>query len=303
MEPLRQSMSDSRTQLDAERLEALARRQHGVVSRRQLRELGLSDTMVARWLDAGRLHRLHRQVFAVGHTALSIDGRLHAALLYAGPEAVLSHTTAAWLWRLIDAEPKRVHLTALGRRSSLPGVRVHHSRQVAPFHCRGFRVTSVARTLLDLAWVLPPRQIRRALAEAEFRKLLRPAEVLAETGSGRRGSRALKDALQTYLPQLAQTLSLLEQRFLELCQRFEFPIPEVNRRAGLMRVDAIWPDRLLAVEVDGGDAHTSWAQINRDRDREIALRARGYRIVRYGWMQVTQRPEEVADDLRRLLSA
>jgi very-short-patch-repair endonuclease len=296
-------MSDSRTQLDAERLTALVTRQHGVIGRQQLRDLGLSDTMVARWLDAGRLHRLHRQVFAVGHTALSIEGRLHAALLYAGPKAVFSHTTAAWLWRLVDAEPKRIHLTVPGRGPSLQGVCVHHSRRVAPLHCRGFRATSIARTLLDLAGMLPPRQVRRALAQAEFRKLLRPDEVLAETGSGRRGSRALKEAMQKYLPELAQTLSLLEERFLELCQTHGLPIPEVNRRTGLMRVDAVWPNRLLAVEVDGGDAHTSWAQINRDRDRELALRAQGYRVVRYGWMQVTQRPAEVADDIRRLLAA
>src|SRR3954454_16042673 len=185
---LRRSMSDSRTQLDAELLEALARRQRGVVSRQQLRDLGLSDTMVARWLDAGRLHRLHRQVFALGHTALSIEGRLWAAQLYAGPDAVFSHTTAAWLWSLIDAEPKRIHLTAPGRRRSLPEVRIHHSRQVIALHCRGFRVTPVARTLVDLGTLLTPSQLRRALAEADYLGLLDEGEIRSALRRGRPGS-------------------------------------------------------------------------------------------------------------------
>jgi len=163
-------------------------------------------------------------------------------------------------------------------------------------------VTSVARTLLDIAGMLPFRQVRRALAEAEYRKVLEPAEIHAITGSGRRGSRALRLALAKHLPELAETVSVLEERFLELCELAALPLPQVNRRAGLMRVDAIWRNELLAVEVDGGDAHAGLGQMKRDRERELALRARGFQVVRYTWEQVTRRPDDVVDDLRRLLT-
>ncbi len=162
-------------------------------------------------------------------------------------------------------------------------------------------MTSAARTLLDIAGILPFRQVRRALAEAEYRKLLQPAEILAVTGSGRRGSRALRLALANHLPELAETLSALEERFLELCEMAPLPMPEVNRRAGLMRVDAIWRAERLAVEVDGGDAHTGLGQMKRDRDRELALRTKGFQVVRYTWEQISRRPREVAEDLQRLL--
>jgi predicted transcriptional regulator of viral defense system len=287
--------------MDAEALDAVATEQHGVVSRQQLRDLGLSDTMIARWLEIGRLHHLHRQVFAIGHTAITIEGRLWAALLYAGEGAVLSHTTAAWAWQLIDAEPTRIHITVPGRRSSLPDVRVHHSRKVDRATCRDLPVTSVARTLVDIAAMLPYRQIRRALAEAEYRNLLEPAEVLAVTRPGRRGSRALRLALAHHLPELAETLSILEERFLELCQVAGLPLPTVNAKIGGMRVDALWREQRLVAELDGAPAHGGWAQASRDRERELALRSLGFRVVRYTWKQITERAAEVAADLRRLL--
>jgi predicted transcriptional regulator of viral defense system len=294
-------LSDSRTQLDAERLDRLVLAQHGVVSRPQLRELGLSDTMVARWLDAGRLHRLHRQVFALGHTALSIEGRLIAALLYGGDQAALSHTTAAWVWSLIDAEPRRIHMTVRGRLRSSSDVRVHHSREVTGLHCRGFRVTPVARTLVDLGTMLPGRGLRRALAEADFRGLLDIREVTGALKRGRPGSAALRAALQRHLPQLAHALSILEERFLELCETACLPLPEVNARVGRLRVDALWRKQHVAVELDGAAAHAGWAAIKRDRQRELALRAAGLQVVRYTWDQITRHPEGVVADLRTLL--
>jgi Protein of unknown function (DUF559)/Transcriptional regulator, AbiEi antitoxin len=294
-------MSDSRTHTDAEAIEAMVVRQRGVLSRQQLRDLGLSDTMIARWLRTGRLHRLHRQVFAIGHTALSIEARLWAASLYAGTGAVLSHTTAAWIWSLIDIEPTRIHLTVCGRRSSLPDVRIHHSRRVEAVEHRGFRVTPVSRTLLDLASSVTPRQLRRALAKADYGGLLDLGEIGSVLGKGRRGSRSLRAALRSHLPQLAKTLSVLEERFLDLCQQAGIATPEVNGQVGRMRVDALWREHRLAVELDGAAAHASWAQIKRDRQRDIALRAKGFQVVRYTWDQVSGRPDEVAADLLRLL--
>jgi hypothetical protein len=290
-----------RNKVDAEGLVRLAEQQHGVLSSAQLRSLGLTRASISRWTQAGRLHRVLPGVYALGHSALSLNGRLFAAVLYGGEDAVLSHTTAAWVWGLIAAEPTRIHLTVSGRRPSLPEVRVHHSRHVEHVERGSWPVTPVPRTLLDIAAMLRPRQLRRILAEADFRRLLNPAELRSALSKGRRGSAALRAALERHLPQLAETLSVLEERFLELCEGAGLPPPEVNPRVGRVRVDALWRDQGIAVELDGRAAHSGAAAMKRDRDRELALRAKGSQVVRYTWEQVNGRPGEVAEDLRRLL--
>jgi predicted transcriptional regulator of viral defense system len=301
MPVLRRFPSDCRTKADAEQLQRLAERQFGVISRRQLLDCGLSGTMIARWVRADRLHRVHPHVYALGHAALSLDGRLVAAVLYGGDQAVLSHTTAAWVWLLVNTEPNRIHLTAPGRSPSLPGVRVHSSRDVEVVEHRGFPVTPVARTLVDIASMLGPRQVRRAVSEADYRGLLDLREIRNAVRRGRAGSRLLRTVLDIHLPQLAATFSVLEERFLELCECAGLPLPEVNAQVGRMRVDALWREQRLAVELDGGPAHGGAAAMKRDRERELALRARGFQVVRYTWDQVTRRPPDVISDLRRLL--
>ena len=272
-----------------------------MLSRQQLEHYGVYGSAITRWLRDGRLHRIHPHVYAVGHTAISLDGRLIAALRYGGDEAVLSHTTAAWVWSLIEAEPTRIHLTVPCGRRSLPGVRAHRSREVDRTTCRDLPVTSVARTLLDLASVVTRRQLKRAVAEADYRGLLEPSEVRVRLGKGRPGSRALREALAGHLPQLARTLSVLEERFFELCESAGLPRPEINSRVGRMRVDAVWRNRWVAVELDGGQAHAGVAAMKRDRQRELALRATGFQVVRYSWEQITNQREQVLADLRSLL--
>jgi predicted transcriptional regulator of viral defense system len=301
MVDLRQVRLAEGDKVDAEGLARLAASQSGVVSAAQLHDHGLRRAAISRWVAAGRIHRIHRHVYALGHTALSIDGRLRAALLYAGIGAVLSHTTAAWAWQLIASEPKTIHVTVPGRRRSLPGVRIHHSRHVDATDCRGFQVSSVARTVVDMAGMLSARQLRRALAEADYRGLLDLGEVSEALHRGREGSRVLRQALANHLPKLAETLSVLEERFLELCESASLPMPEVNARVGCMRIDALWRDQQLAVELDGAAAHGRWPAIQRDRERELALRAAGFQVVRYTWDQVTGQPDGVIADLRRLL--
>jgi hypothetical protein len=182
---------------------------------------------------------------------------------------------------MTEAEPTRIHITVGGRRSSLPEVRLHHSRRVDRASCRDLPVTTASRTLLDLAAMVTPRQLRRAVAEADYRGLLQPAELDSVLGKGRPGAAALRAALHRHLPQLAGTLSELEARFLELCQSAGFPLPEVNARVSRMRVDAVWRDQRLAVELDGGPAHGGVAAMKRDRQRELALRSSGFQVVRY----------------------
>ena len=163
-------------------------------------------------------------------------------------------------------------------------------------------MTSRGRTLVDLGSMLTAGQLRRALAEADYRGLLDPRDVERALRRGRPGSRSARVALQNHMPELAQTLSVLEDRFLDLCECARIRLPEVNARVGDMRVDALWREERIAVELDGAAAHGGWAAIKRDRQREMALRNRGFQVIRYTWEQVTNGRQEVIADLHRLLA-
>jgi hypothetical protein len=229
------------------------------------------------------------------------EGRLAAALMHAGPGAVLSHLTAGWWWKLIVVRPPIVHVSAPGDTGSLPRVRVVHPRRIFRTHHRGFPVTPVPRTLLDLAAVLPYPQLRRAIAEADFRGLLQPASAVRVLGRGRRGSAALRKALDEHLPELAATRSVLEERFLALCEAESIPLPEVYPTICGYVVDALWRRQRLVVELDGQTSHGSPAAIDRDRQRDLTLRAAGYEVRRYSWRQITARRQQVIADLRAAL--
>lgn len=293
--------SAQRNPRDIVRLAAVAGRQHGAVSVAQLYASGVTKFAIARWVAAGRLHRVHPGVYALGHSSLPLFGRLWAALLYAGPDAAFSHTTAAWLWSLIDTEPQRIHLTVPGRPTSLLAVCLHHSGRLESTRHRGFPVTTVARTLRDLAATVSYSQLRRALAEADYRRLLEPIEVERVLGRGRCGSTALRKAFDRHLPDLAGTLSVLEERFLALCERARIPLPEVNAKVCGLTVDALWRGQQVVVELDGHRAHALRAANERDRERELKLRD-GFVVLRYTWQQVSNQPMRVAADVRRAIT-
>jgi hypothetical protein len=164
-------------------------------------------------------------VYAVGHTNLDVEGRLVAALLYAGPQSALSHATAAWWWRLLDAEPVVVHVSSTGRRRSLRQVRTHRARNLEPVRHRGLAVTGVHQTLLDVASSLPFDVLRRALAEADYQRLVDLRKLAFVLGRGQRGSAALRQAITQHSPELARTFSILEERFLGLCKRSGLQMP------------------------------------------------------------------------------
>jgi Protein of unknown function (DUF559) len=281
---------------------ALAERQHGVIHRRQLELIGVSGSTISRWVGDGFLHRLHPCVYAVGHTALSAEGRIRAALLYVGAGSALSHSTAAWWWRLIEDLPFVIHAVAPGDRASVPGVAVHHPRRFETTVHRGLPVTTVPQTLLNLAAAGSPSKVRRLLAETEFRRLAQVEDVAAMLGRGRHGSATLRRAIATHRPELARTRSVLEERFLALCEGHGIPAPEVNVEVCGYLVDALWRDRRVIVELDGHAAHGTAAAFERDRARDLALRAAGYLVLRYTWRQVTREAAAVARDLRGSLS-
>ena len=298
---LTQPAPTPRAHLASVRVAEVARRQWGLITRAQLVRQGVSGTTISRWLAAGRLCRVHPGVYAVGAEPRTPTGALVAALLYAGPGAALSHQTAAWWWDLFSSSPRIVQISGPRRVRSLPSVHIHTPRELDVVRHKRLRVTPVSRTLVDLAGTVSFGDLRRALSEADHRRLLDPAEVGAILGRGHRGAGALREALRRHLPVLARTRSELELRFLELCEVVALPIPEVNVFVEGLMVDALWRNERVVVELDGHAAHDREAAAERDRHRDLILRGAGYRVHRYTWQQVTREPESVIGDLREVL--
>lgn len=284
----------------------LAARQHGVVAHRQLVGLGLGPKAIQYRLAKGRLHGLHPGVYAVGHRSLSRHGRWLAAVLACGSEALLSHHAAAALWGLGRREHARVDVTAPGRsRHGMPGIALHRVRRLHPDD-RARRekvpVTSVPRTLLDLAEVLRSRELARAFEEAERLRLLdlRAIDALVQRSRGRRGLRPLRHLLADLAP-APPVRSELERRFLELRHKHDLPAPAVNALVAGYEVDMVWRHERLVVELDGHAFHHTRAAFERDRRRDAALALAGYRVVRFTWLRIAREPAAVADVVKRLL--
>lgn len=157
----------------------------------------------------------------------------------------------------------------------------------------GLAVTTVPRTLRDLAACLPFSVLRRALAEADYLNLLDPLAIRAQLGQGRAGASTLREALSLHCPELAQTRSLLEECFLTLVQQAGLPGPEVNPRVAGIMVDALWRAERVVVELDGHESHAKLAALERDRQRDLELRSGGFDVRRYTWQQVTRDPDAV----------
>jgi len=285
------------------RLAALASRQHGVVARRQLEALGLSDKMIVDRVRRDRLVRLHRGVYAVGHDRLRREKRWMAAVLAVGPGALLSHRDAAALHGLRPpGDHMRWEVTTTGRASSTRTIRVFRTTSLDARDTTsvdGIPVTSIARTLVDLAGTVPRTMLTKALNEAEGRRAvdLRAIErAMAQTA--RRNGRGHAELRQA-LAKLAAigtpvTRSELEDRFLALLDAHDLPRPATNYGIEGMEVDAVWPKQRLAVELDGWDTHRTRQAFQQDRERGNALEAAGWRLLRFTWADVTRRPDDTA---------
>jgi very-short-patch-repair endonuclease len=288
---------------------ALAHRQHGVVSMTQLRAAGLRSGAIEWRVHRRRLHRIHRGVYAVGHPRLTPRGRLWAAVLACGgvDAAALSHRTAAAIWDL-GPPPGRPEVTTLREHAPTPQLHVHRSKTLQPLtdvvrQPDGLPVTTVARTLADLAQVLTPHQLERACHRAEvLRKLDAPAiEQLLARLPGRR-SRSLRQALASLAaadPDI--TRSKLEERFLALVAEAGLPRPRVNAIVADHEVDFLWPAPRLIAETDGAAAHLTPTAFDEDRRRDAELQIAGFRVVRFTWRHVTRHPDSVVETLSALL--
>jgi hypothetical protein len=232
-----------------------------------------------------------------------------AAVLAAGPGAALSHRSAAASWDLGSSERGPVDVTA-PRQRVRPGIQVRRAA-LAPDEITtrdGIPITTVARTLLDLAAVLPPSQLERAVERAEALGLADtvPLAALLERHGGRRGTAALREVLQGGV-QPVLTREELEARFLTFLDAHDLPRPAVNGDLHLagrwIQPDFLWREQRLIVELDGHETHRTRAAFERDRERDRILQAAGWRVVRITWRQLHEDPDAIAADLLRLLAA
>ncbi|HEX6455260.1 MAG TPA: type IV toxin-antitoxin system AbiEi family antitoxin domain-containing protein [Solirubrobacterales bacterium] len=288
----------------------LAERQHGVVCRRQLRKLGLGEDAIQHRLGAGRLHLLHKGVYAVGHQLLTREGRWMAAVLASGPEALLSHWSAAALWQIRPNGRTRIELIVPHRSRSSDLILRHVSH--LPADERGVRegipVTSVPRTIFDLAAGEDADTIVAMLREAEYLELHDRLSLphLLERYPAKRGSRNVRLALKRLKEEPpGRKRSKLEERFAPFLRRHRLPLPRFNEWIALgpkrYRVDCHWPGTGQIVELDGWQGHRTRSAFREDRARDRALHVAGYSVTHLTWNQLDDEPEQVAADLRVLL--
>jgi len=279
----------------------LAECQHGVVSHRELSELGLSRSAVQRRLKAGRLHRLHVGVYSVGHGRVPLTGRWMAAVLACGPCALLSHRSAAALWGLLPSARGSIDVTGPRTRERARGVTVHRTRSIRPAdrdEQEGIPVTSVMRTIVDLADVVRLDRLQRAVDSAEHRGLfdLRALPDLR----GRRGRGRLEHVLETYR-EPPPTNSEFERRFSYFCRDHCLTQPDFNVEVEGLLVDAVWWDAKLVIELDSYAHHGTRRSFEEDRRRDMKLQAAGYRVLRITYRQLTEEPATVLSAIRSLL--
>lgn len=288
-------------------LPSLAHRQHGVVSIRQLvGPLGYSRSAVARAVAAGRLHRLYRGVYAVGHTRLSTQARCLAAVLASGPKALLSHASAAWLWGISPRSPVRFEVTAPIMRRSRPPIVLHRARYLADDDrelVEGIPVTALPRTLLDEAAAIRFEYLRRMLERAEELRLfdLRAVEALLARSQGHPGAGPLRRALALYRPP-PFTRSGLERRFLELLERAGLPRPVTGFNEAGYELDVYWPQERFGVELDTFETHGSREAFERDRLRREDLKLAGVEMINVTDHRLNKEPRQVLERVARLLA-
>jgi hypothetical protein len=286
-----------------------AARQHGVISRAQLRRLGLSDGGITARAQRGGLHSVHRGVYAVGHTVLSARGRWMAAVLACGPRAVLSHASAAALLELRASAAVIVDVTlpGSGGRRRRTGIRIHRARDLAAQTTTkdGIPVTTPARTILDLAAVLQRRPLERLLDQAERARLMDVAslQALARAHAGHHGAPKLRAVLEVHEPGTTLTKSELEERFLKLCHDAGLPRPSVNARVTGPEVDFVFAEERLLVETDSWRHHRSREAFERDRRRDQIHTRAGYRTLRFTHDQLTTEPRTVAATVAAALAS
>lgn len=309
--PVQRASSPSRSSVD-HRVAVLATRQHGVISLAQLRGCGLSEDAVQHRERRGRLHRLHRGVYAVGHDGVGFEGRAMAAVLAMGPGARVSHYSAGRLLDILPAGSSShlglapIDVTVAGGRTvrDRRGVARHRSRSDDARDLRwlgSLPVTSGARTVLDVAGVDGPRNAERMMASALRARLTTEPEVRGLlTRSGGHPGAGVVAALLHSGP--AFDRSLAERHLLELVRRAGLPEPRMNARAGGFEVDGLWSRERCVVEFDSFTFHGDRIAFRRDRRKSARLQAAGYDVVPVVWEDLLHAPETVVAAIAGVLA-
>jgi hypothetical protein len=291
--------------LDA-RIAAISGRQHGRVTREQLLELGLGPDAIDHRLAAKRLIRVHRSVYAVGHLNRSRESVWMAAVLAGGEGAVLSHRSAGAAWGICTSSG-RPEVTVPRQRRSRRNLVFHHSRlppDERTVH-NGIPITTVPRTLFDMAAGHEVSQLERAINEAEIRRLWDALSLvdLLDRYPRRAGARNVRAALEKRWEGAALVKSDLEDLFLAFAERWDLPRPETNVVIEGCEVDCVWREQRLVIEVDGWETHKTRAAFERDREKSRILQAAGWRCVPVTYLQLRYASSEVARDVRRLFGS
>jgi very-short-patch-repair endonuclease len=264
-------------------VQAQAGRQHGIVKRKQVMEAGLSRREIERRIEAGWLVRQYDGVYAVGHTALTDKSHLIAAVYACGEEALASHRSAGKLWGVLRGS-QPIEVTAPRSRESRSGFILHRSRHIH-YEDRALidniPVTSLARTLVDLADVLTEERLADAVNEAELRQIfdLKPVERVLARLPGRKGRHKLQRVLSAYREVQPFTRSRGERLVFAICGQLGLLKPRVNTWVHGYEVDFYWPEAGLVLEFDGG-VHRTTRRFHEDRKRDRALAAQGIHVVR-----------------------
>ena len=263
----------------------------------QLKELGFTHAMIRRRLEAGRLYHRDWGVYSLTPSAKG-KGRLMAAVLGCGPKAVLSHNAAAAVWDIGPWPTGKVHVTAPTKHVRRAGAVVHRAR-VERVIRDGFPLTTVERTLVDLASMLSLQPLELAFERAERLRLLDTDEV-AKEAAGRRGARKVRAILSSVIAP-EPTRSRFEERLRGLCKRHNLPLPAQNVSVAGEDVDAYWQESNLVVELDSWEFHKTRPAFERDRQKAAKLERAGVRVLRFTWRQTTREEAAVAATIRTAL--
>jgi hypothetical protein len=296
-------------------LAAIANEQHGPFGLDQLRELGLGARGVQKRVAAGRLHRIHHAVYSlVPRELLTWEGLYMAAVIACGPGAVISHRSAARLHELRSYGHTKIDVTVPRRsRRRHDGVLVHCSTTLADKDVtvvNNIRVTTVARTLFDLAEVVTQRQLERAFDQAEILQVLNARAINDQLARNptRRGAKAVRRVLTEHYIGGTPTENDFEEALLALTRSLGLPDPRaqfyIDPGDGepTIRADFAWPDRQVVVETDGESTHRTRQAFETDRRRDQRLTAAGWTVIRITWRQLTHRPHELKPVLLKLLA-
>jgi very-short-patch-repair endonuclease len=286
----------------------IAAAQHGVVTARQLHNAGFGRNAIARRLEGEWLVRVHEGVYQVGVFGSHFAGEM-AALLACGPWSAIGRRSAVAVHGLPGSCGGMVDVTIPHEvKAGRPGIRYHRvallpEEDVTVRH--GLRVTTPARTLVDLAASTPPAELERLIEEIQVQRLATPDEILEaiRRGAGRPGIRKLRAAADLSLDEPLFTRSEAERRLRRLVRSAALPTPRTNVKRAGWEVDAVWDRQRLVVEVDGYRYHRTRAKFERDRRKDAQLMLVGYRVLRITWRQLTREPETVIATIAAALVA